>query len=87
MNGFFKKPAMITMLVLLAIFFIYVFSRYAILAFTPVSSIQLPNQQAERGAIVDRLGKPLAVQTNFYHVGVTPHLINKNEAARYVRTH
>ncbi|MCR5401519.1 MAG: transpeptidase family protein [Treponema sp.] len=79
MNLYFKKPALIVMLVLISVFFIYVFSRYAILAFTPVSAIQLPNQQAERGSIVDRLGKPLAVQTNFYHVGVTPHLIKNKE--------
>ena len=85
MNGFFKKPALITMLVLLSLFFIYVFSRYAVLAFTPFSKLSLPSEQAERGSIVDRLGKPLAVQTNFYHVGVTPHLVkNKTQFARDV---
>ena len=85
MNVYFKKPALIVMLVLISAFFIYVFSRYAVLAFTPVSQIQMPSPQAERGSIVDRLGKPLAVQTNFYHVGVTPHLIkNKEQFARDV---
>ncbi len=79
MNGYFKKPALIVLLVLLAIFFVYVFSRYAVLAFTPVSKIQVPYEQAERGSIVDRRGKPLAVQTNFYHVGVTPHLVKNKE--------
>ena len=79
MNGYFKKPALIVLLVLLSIFFLYVFSRYAVLAFTPVSKIQVPYEQAERGSIVDRRGKPLAVQTNFYHVGVTPHLVKNKE--------
>lgn len=85
MNGYFKKPALITMLVLFALFIIYVFSRYAVLAFTPVSRLVLPSEQAERGSIVDRSGKPLAVQTNFYHVGVTPHLVkNIDQFARDV---
>lgn len=67
------------MLVLLCAFSGYVIVLNAKLAFTPVSSIVSAAPTPERGSIVDRNGKPLAVQTNFYHVGITPHLV-KNKA-------
>ena len=79
MNEYFKKPALISFLVFILVFFIYVFSKYAALAYTPMNKIVSNVQQVERGSIVDRNGKPLAVQTNFYHVGVTPHLIKNKE--------
>ena len=80
MNGFFKKPALITILSLGALFFAYVFTRYVKLAFTPQTQIIPSSPAVERGLIVDRAGKPLAVQTNFYHVGVTPRLIKNIDA-------
>ena len=80
MNGFFKKPALITILSLGALFFAYVFTRYVKLAFTPQTHIIPSSPAVERGPIVDRAGKPLAVQTNFYHVGVTPRLIKNIDA-------
>lgn len=79
MNDFFKKPALITILVFTLGAFAYVFSKYALLAFTPMNKITATITQSERGSIVDRNGKPLAVQTNFYHVGVTPHLVKNPE--------
>lgn len=83
MNGYFKKSALITVCSVISIFFIYVIIKYGILAFTPIAKIQGTTPSVERGSIVDRNGKPLAVQTNFYHVGVTPHSIkNKEQFAR-----
>lgn len=79
MNGYFNKTALKVILGLTGLFFIYVFSKYAALSFTPVGKINQKTQTVERGSIVDRSGKPLAVQTNFYHVGVTPHLIKNKE--------
>ena len=67
------------MLAVFGIFVIYVLVLYAKLAFTPVSSIVSSAPPVQRGSIVYRNGKPLAVQTNFYHVGVTPHLV-RNKA-------
>ena len=67
------------MLAVFGIFVIYVLVLYAKLAFTPVSSIVSSAPPVQRGSIVDRNGKPLAVQTNFYHVGVTPLLV-RNKA-------
>ena len=60
-------------------FVLYTFSKYAVLAFTPMGKIVAKTQAVERGSIVDRSGKPLAVQTNFYHVGVTPNRIKNRE--------
>lgn len=83
MNGYFKKSALITVCSVISIFSIYVIIKYGILAFTPIAKIQGTTPSVERGSIVDRNGKPLAVQTNFYHVGVTPHSIkNKEQFAR-----
>lgn len=79
MNGFLKKPALITILIFTSFFFLYVFSKYSTLAFTPLNKINAGIRQVERGSIVDRNGKPLAVQTNFYHIGVTPHRIKNLE--------
>lgn len=79
MNGFFNKTALKVVLGFSLLFFIYIFSKYVVLAFTPVGKINQKSQTVERGSIVDRSGKPLAVQTNFYHVGVTPHSIKNKE--------
>lgn len=82
MNGFFNKKALIFMLVFLCIFSGYIIVLNAKLAFTPVSAIVSAPSAPERGFIVDRNGKPLAVQTIFYHVGITPHLVkNKTQFA------
>ena len=79
MNGFFNKTALKIVLAFFIIFFAYTFYRYITLAFTPPGKISSRSQTVERGSIVDRSGKPLAVQTNFYHVGVTPNRIKNNE--------
>ncbi len=79
MNGFFKKSALISICVLISIFSLAVIIKYGILAATPIMKIQNSTPTVERGSIVDRNGKPLAVQTNFYHVGVNPNRIKNKE--------
>ena len=79
MNSFFNKTALKIVLVMTGAFVLYTFSKYAVLAFTPMGKIVAKTQAVERGSIVDRSGKPLAVQTNFYHVGVTPNRIKNRE--------
>lgn len=79
MNNFFKKPAIIALCTALILFFLYIFIRFSILSFTPIAKIQGSVPSVERGSIVDRNGKPLAVQTSFYHVGVTCHSIKNKE--------
>ncbi|MBS7261434.1 MAG: transpeptidase family protein [Treponema sp.] len=46
--------------------------QFGRLAFIPVKNINYTKIEAERGAIVDRNGAPLAVQTVFYDIGYTP---------------
>lgn len=75
MNDFFKRGQVITIAVFCAVFVILIVVRFAKLSFTPVETISADVPVTERGSIVDRSGKPLAVQTNFYHVGVTPRQI------------
>lgn len=48
-----------------------------------VAPIAQSKPSVERGSIVDRLGYPLAVQTDFYHIGVSPKKAkNKEEFAK-----
>lgn len=71
-NDFFKKGRLLFAGICTVIFIIVIFIQYTKLSFAPVQKIVQPKIAAERGSIVDRNGKPLAVQTNFYHFGVTP---------------
>jgi cell division protein FtsI (penicillin-binding protein 3) len=75
MNDFFHKKRLIGSAVVLLLFIGFVIFKFAKLAYTPVQAFTQRPLPAERGSIVDRTGKPLAVQTNFYHVGVTPRLV------------
>ncbi|MBM7023583.1 penicillin-binding protein [Treponema sp. Marseille-Q4523] len=75
MNDFFHTKRIIVLAVFVFIAAAYITLRYVRLALTPVAEIAARTPVMERGAIVDRSGKPLAVQTNFYHVGVTPKMI------------
>jgi cell division protein FtsI (penicillin-binding protein 3) len=50
----------------------YVYSRFVKISLRPKTDPAPLPAIIERGSIVDRNGKPLAVQTNFYHFVVTP---------------
>ncbi|WP_407397690.1 penicillin-binding protein [Treponema sp.] len=56
-----------------------VVTKFTMLAFGPQKKFTPSTTVIERGSIVDRNGKPLAVQTNFYHFVVTPKLIKSPE--------
>lgn len=71
-NGFFKKVRLWFLAVPVGIFLLIVIIKYAMLVFTPQKQLTPSKPVVERGSIVDRNGKPLAVQTNFYHFGVSP---------------
>lgn len=79
MNDFFKTKRIIVFFVACIIFVIALTITYAKIAFSPVTPIAKKNPPIERGSIVDRLGSPLAVQTNFYHVGVSVKNIKDNQ--------
>ncbi len=76
MNGYFRRGRVIFLAVLALTFTVLILIRYAQLAFTKT----MPNMPApptvQRGSIVDKNGKTLAVSTNFYHFGVTPSAIS-----------
>ena len=75
MNSFFNKVRTWIILIPCILLFILVYVKYVRLAIGPQKQIRKTTTTVERGSIVDRHGKPLAVQTNFYHFGITPKLI------------
>ena len=79
MNTFFKPKQTIFFFILCGLAIFALFVRYAKLAVQPVKPIAQAKTTVERGSIVDRSGFPLAVQTNFYHVGVSVKNIKDNE--------
>jgi len=78
-NGYFKRNRLWITFILFGLFLAYILIKYSILAFSPQKALVSPLPSVERGAIVDRNGKPLAVQTNFYHFGISPKLITNPE--------
>ena len=78
-NDFFKKKRLLIVSVFLIAFIVYVLFVYTRLALSPQKTIAQKKPSVERGSIVDRNGKQLAVQTNFYHFGVSPKMIKYPE--------
>ncbi|WP_027728890.1 penicillin-binding protein [Treponema sp. C6A8] len=79
MNDFFKKKQTVFFFICCGLCIAAILIRYAKLAMLPVSASNPAREIVERGSIVDRSGFPLAVQTNFYHVGVTLRNIRDNK--------
>lgn len=65
---------MATVLTLFALFVMY---TYINLSFSPVKDMDDEPSAISRGSIVDKNGSPLAVQINFYNIGVTPRLMKR----------
>lgn len=80
MNSFFKPVRTIIFFSISAISVLVVIFAYAKLSVQPVRPLAQNKDDIERGSIVDRSGFPLAVQTNFYHVGVSARNIRDDEA-------
>ena len=79
MNGFFKTKRVIAFSIICGIFVITIIVKYFILAMQPVPQKAKNTPVIERGAIVDRSGFPLAVQTNFYRIGLNTKDIKNRE--------
>ena len=75
MNNFFKRKLFIGALILAGLIILAELAFYLKLALIPSSQTKIYSHISERGSIVDRNGKPLAIQTNFYDVGVSPQTI------------
>ena len=71
-DSFFKTIRCRILLVLAVLAVIGILVQFGRLAFFFVKNINYTKIEAERGAIVDRNGAPLAVQTVFYDIGYTP---------------
>ncbi len=74
-NGFLIRKRLYLLFALITFVLFGIVITYVKLAFRKPPAQPSPSPKVERGSIVDRNGKPLAVQTNFYHFGVTPKLI------------
>lgn len=79
LNNFFSKPRLIILIVFFLLFAAYIIVSYGILAFQDNKSTINPSVEIERGSIFDKSGKPLAVDTTFYHLAATPSLLLNKE--------
>ncbi len=71
MNSFFKNKRLIVFFSFCGLLVIAILVAYMRLALQPASPKPQNIPVIERGSIVDRSGVPLAVQTNFYRIGVS----------------
>ena len=83
MNTFFKKGRLIVFFTGCSLILILLIGAYFKLSIKPAPQKIKNPPVVERGSIVDRLGVPLAVQTNFYRIGLnTKDLKDKNNFVR-----
>lgn len=80
-SSFFKSKRVIIFFVLCAICLGLLLVQYFRLALQPAAPRKENPPVIERGSIVDRTGFPLAVQTNFYNVGLNTRDIKNKEIA------
>ena len=78
-NRFLIKKRTIVILAISAFVMLIIFIRFTVLALQPLPAARKSNPSLERGSIVDRSGKPLAISTNFYDFGVTPEMVTDVE--------
>ena len=75
MNHYLKTWRVIFLCGCMGLFTLLIVAKYAKLTFAKEAPAFASSPTVERGSIVDRNGKALAVSTNFYHFGVTPSAI------------
>ena len=76
-NQNYSKIRLWIIFVLFSLLAILIIVTYGKISFSPVESRSVKKIEIERGAILDRNGRPLAVSTKFYHVGVKPSVVKK----------
>ncbi len=83
MNSYLKKKRLIFVCISTVIFTGIIAAKYAKLAAQKSAPPKEILPTVERGSIIDRNGKALAVSTNFYHFGVTPSVLD--DIPRFVK--
>ena len=84
-NGYIKKGPLIFLIVCAILFTTYVIIQYGFFSFTEPEAPMIEQKEIQRGSILDRNGKALAVPSAFYHFGASPQSIkDKAEFARLV---
>ena len=78
-NGYIKKAPLIFLVVCAVLFTSYVIVEYGIFAFTEPSASLIEKTEIQRGSILDRNGKALAVPAAFYDFGASPQTIKNRE--------
>ena len=78
-SSFYSKGRIIFFISVLAVLLSYILFSYGKLSVKKVPVFTPPAENIERGTILDRNGKTLAVQTNFYHLCATPSVIKDKE--------
>lgn len=78
-SEFYSKKRIIIFSSFLGLFLLYILFSYGKLAFSEIKIEQESPVEIERGAILDRNGKVLAVSTNYYHLSATPSVIEDKE--------
>lgn len=78
-SDFYSKKRLIFFIVILCLLLLYILISYAKLSVEKVPVFTQPDQTIERGTILDRNGKTLAVQTNFYNLSATPSVVTDKE--------
>lgn len=79
LNPFISKPRLIILIICFVAFASYIIVFYGILAFKENKVSVNATVEIERGSILDNSGKPLAVDTTFYHLAATPSLLVNRE--------
>jgi len=79
MNDFFPKSRIIVFSVFSILLVGALIFRFGKLSAVEQERIKPTAPSVERGSIVDRNGKPLAVETHFFHMGISPNKIKNPE--------
>lgn len=74
-NQHYSKIRLWTVFILLGGLALYIITRYGMLCFAPNEETITKSIDVERGSILDNSGKPLAISSSFYHVGVKPSVV------------
>ena len=79
MNDFFPKSRIIVFSIFSVLLVGALLIRFGRLSAVEQERIKPTAPAVERGSIVDRNGKPLAVETQFFHMGISPNKIKNPE--------